>query len=382
MAKEHYLRKELYQLVRDDSAIFDFLQAGSLDGIWYWDLQKPEHEWMSPAFWRTLGYDPEQRQHLAAEWQDLIHPDDLTHAVENFNKHCEDASHPYDQYVRYRHKKGHWVWVRCRGVAIRDADGTPIRMLGVHVDITDLKNSEQRQRELLAEKEQVNDELRLFAYAASHDLQSPIKSLSGLIGLLKLELADGGRPSERIVDNITKSVDRMQSLIDSILVMSNLENTEIAKATVALPPLVEEILESLPLPENAEVIQDNLDVVYANRPLLSRALQNFLANSIVHRSSDRPLRIRIGQVDTDDSNELFVEDNGLGIAEGREQMLFDMFSRDRGNGHGLGLSIVKRVAEHHNGTVRATRIPVGARFSLTLPSEGDNNERRPTDRIN
>ena len=145
--KKNYLQKELYHLVREDQSIFEFIQQGSLDGLCYWDLEKPENEWMSPQFWATLGYDPQDKKHLASEWQDLIHPDDLKVALDNFHKHCADPHHPYDQIVRYRHKDGSTVWVRCRGIAIRDKAGKPIRMLGAHIDLTAQKNAEQALRE-------------------------------------------------------------------------------------------------------------------------------------------------------------------------------------------------------------------------------------------
>lgn len=142
-SSKHYLKKELYELVQRDSSIFEFLQSGSLDGIWYWDLERSENEWMSPQFWTTLGYDPKKKKHLASEWQDLINPDDLQTALTNFEKHCIDPNHPYDQVVRYRHKDGSIVWVRCRGIAIRDKTGKPVRMLGAHTDITQQKLAEQ-----------------------------------------------------------------------------------------------------------------------------------------------------------------------------------------------------------------------------------------------
>jgi len=142
----HYLRNELYKLIQNDKAIFDFLQNGSLDGIWYWDLENTDNEWMSPRFWTTLGYDPERRMHLSSEWQDLIHPKDLQTALQNFKKHCADPAHPYDQVVRYRHKDGSTVWVRCRGIAIRDKTGKPIRMLGAHTDLTQQKKIEKELR--------------------------------------------------------------------------------------------------------------------------------------------------------------------------------------------------------------------------------------------
>ena len=136
MSNDNYLKSELDQRLQSDTALFDFLQAGSLDGIWYWDIEHPENEWMSPRFWELFGYDPETKKHLSSEWQEMIHPDDLQVALDNFHKHCADPNHPYDQVVRYRHRDGSTIWVRCRGIAIRDQSGKPIRMLGAHNDLT------------------------------------------------------------------------------------------------------------------------------------------------------------------------------------------------------------------------------------------------------
>jgi diguanylate cyclase (GGDEF)-like protein/PAS domain S-box-containing protein len=143
---DHYLHKELIELFKNSEDTLEFVQEHSLDGMWFWDLENPDHEWMSPAFWKTLGFDPSEKEHLASEWQDLINPDDLKVAFENFQRHCEDPSHPYDQVVRYKHANGSTIWVRCRGVAIRDEKGKPVRLLGTHNDITALKEIEQRYR--------------------------------------------------------------------------------------------------------------------------------------------------------------------------------------------------------------------------------------------
>lgn len=102
--KNHYLQKELYALIREDRRIFDFLSNSSLDGIWYWDLEDPDHEWMSPKFWELFGYDAASKKHLASEWQDIIFPEDLKKALDNFNRHCADTDYPYDQIVRYTHR--------------------------------------------------------------------------------------------------------------------------------------------------------------------------------------------------------------------------------------------------------------------------------------
>jgi PAS domain S-box-containing protein len=142
--EENYLKKELYELIKTDESIFDFIQESSLDGLWYWDLENPENEWMNQRFWITLGYDPSEMPHKSNAWQDIINPDDLKVATENFILHCENPDHPYDQVVRYRHKNGSTIWIRCRGKAIRDAHDRPVRMLGAHVDISALKNAEEK----------------------------------------------------------------------------------------------------------------------------------------------------------------------------------------------------------------------------------------------
>jgi len=149
--KEHYLKSELYSLLRKESTLFDFIEGGSLDGVWYWDLEHPSNEWMSPRFWQLLGYDPATMRHLASEWEGIVFAEDLQSAQENIQKHLQDPSHPYDEIIRFRHRNGSTVWIRCRGMAIRNAQGKATRMFGVHNDITEMmraieKIEEQRQK--------------------------------------------------------------------------------------------------------------------------------------------------------------------------------------------------------------------------------------------
>lgn len=157
--KDNYLRKELYELIKTDESIFDFIQESSLDGFWYWDLENPENEWMNSRFWTTLGYNPEEMPHKSTAWQGIINLDDLKLATDNFIKHCENSEHLYDQIVRYTHKNGSIVWIRCRGMAIRNKDGKPIRMLGAHQDISEIKKSEQA---LIKAKDQALESERIF----------------------------------------------------------------------------------------------------------------------------------------------------------------------------------------------------------------------------
>ena len=146
---KHYLEKELEDLLKADSKLFKFIQNHSLDGMWYWDLENQNEEYMDERFWHVLGYDPKTKKHSPQEWIELIDPEHLELAKENLAKHLEDPNYPYDQIVRYKHKNGKDVWVRCRGVALRDKSGTPTRMLGCHNEITDVKESEKKSLEQL-----------------------------------------------------------------------------------------------------------------------------------------------------------------------------------------------------------------------------------------
>lgn len=141
---KHYLEAELDDLIQTDPEVWKFIREGSLDGVWYWDLENPEDEWMSPEFWRVFGIDPDQKSHHSREWQDLIFEEDLETAKHNLDRHIEDPDHPYDQVVRYRHAQGGTAWVRCRGLAIRNEEGKAIRLLGAHNDVTGLMQTQER----------------------------------------------------------------------------------------------------------------------------------------------------------------------------------------------------------------------------------------------
>lgn len=150
MKDNHYLKKELYNLVESDHNIFDFIQESSLDGIWFWDLDNPEEEWMSPKFWSVLGYDYKVMPHKPEAWRNMINPDDLKNADELVKKHFENPECPYDQTIRYTHKNGSTVWIRCRGLAIRNKEGKPVRMLGSHQNVTEYVKNEKKLNSTIA----------------------------------------------------------------------------------------------------------------------------------------------------------------------------------------------------------------------------------------
>ena len=90
--EEHYFKMEIYELVRRDPAIFEFLQSGSLDGIWSWDIERQDQEWMSPRFKELFGYRDDEIPNTAAWWQANIFPEDLAVVLDNFTKHLTDPA--------------------------------------------------------------------------------------------------------------------------------------------------------------------------------------------------------------------------------------------------------------------------------------------------
>jgi PAS domain S-box-containing protein len=130
-------KNELIIKINDLHKEMEVFLEYSFDGYWDWYIQE-DYEYMSPHFWSMFGYDYRDKEHKPSEWQDIIHPEDLEIALENFNKHCDSrGKYPYEQEVRYMHKNGEYVTVFCRGQVVKwNEKGEPLRMIGTHSDLT------------------------------------------------------------------------------------------------------------------------------------------------------------------------------------------------------------------------------------------------------
>lgn len=373
--QSHYLKEELYDLIKSDDRVFDFLQNGSLDGIWYWDINNPEHEWMSDRFWTVLGYDPKEKEHRADAWQDIIFKEDLATAVENFNKHCECADHPYDQIVRYRHADGSTVWIRCRGIAIRDEQGKAIRMLGAHTDVTSLKNTEQELKKKTLKLEQINSELSKFAYIASHDLRSPLQTISGFVEIL--EVPEQSEEQQQVLDFIKQGTVRMKELIDGLLNFAHLnqidEQVEEVDSAITVKEVCQQLDNSLKeIDATVEIL--SLPVIRAVPFMLRQVFQNLIQNSIKFKHPDRLLEIQISAIEEDEYWHFFVKDNAIGIGEKHHEKIFELFSRlhpwDEIKGCGLGLAACAKAVMVHEGKIEVDSDgQTGSTFHFTISKE-------------
>ncbi|MGB0957636.1 MAG: hypothetical protein ACPGUF_04105, partial [Litorivicinus sp.] len=95
--QSHYLQPELDTLATEDESLWHFVQRASLDGVWFWDLEQPEHLYLSPEYWKCLGYDPATREHSPQAFLEVIFDDDLPKVMDNLERHYADASVPYEQ---------------------------------------------------------------------------------------------------------------------------------------------------------------------------------------------------------------------------------------------------------------------------------------------
>lgn len=132
--RERDLRVMHQQLQRDEERL-RFALEGARDGLWDWDLST-NAVYMSPAWKAMLGYRDEELPSTFASWEDNVHPDDLPRVREMIAAHLSGQG-PFEVPHRLHHKDGGWRWILARGRATFDVSGTPIRMVGTHVDVTE-----------------------------------------------------------------------------------------------------------------------------------------------------------------------------------------------------------------------------------------------------
>jgi len=227
-----------------------------------------------------------------------------------------------------------------------------------------------------ADLERSNIELQQFAYVASHDLQAPLRSISGFVQLLQRGYAEklDGRAEEWIQRTVA-ATGQMQTLIQNLLTYSRVESRAQPFEKVDLREVVGEVCDSLESSihdSGAEVACDALPTVLGDRSQLVQLMQNFIGNGLKYRGEDPP-RVRVFAEPRDGEQVFCVQDNGIGIDPQHHQSVFDIFRRLHGSdaypGTGIGLAICRRVVERHGGRIWVeSPVNNGSTFCFTLSS--------------
>ena len=232
-------------------------------------------------------------------------------------------------------------------------------------------------RESNAALQRSNDDLAQYAYAASHDLQEPMRTVIVYSQLIdrryKGQLDDA---ADELIMQVVNSAKRMERLIRDLLSHSRLsgENETAIMAPVdtagvtraALLDLREAVAET-----NAAVTTGELPLVSGNASQLRELFQNLLGNAIKYHSPERPPRIHIEAAKQDAEWLFSIKDNGEGFDQRYAETIFGIFARLHGqevSGTGIGLAICRKVVERHGGRIWAeSRAGEGSTFYFTLP---------------
>ena len=293
----------------------------------------------------------------------------------------------------FRKKSGAKVPVLLSFSVMKDLNSALKYIVCTSKDITERKRAEE---EMLLQTEkltQTNQELQSFAYAASHDLQEPLRKIVAFSDrIIKKEATNLNEQSLDYFDRIQKAALRMQTLINDLLSYSRITTQAQPFVKVNLGAIVSDVitdLESLIERTSGKVEANNLPVIEADPTQIRQLFQNLISNGLkFHRPGVPPIvRITSRIVNAESKRlksrqellELSFEDNGIGIEERYFIKIFSVFQRlhgkDEYEGTGVGLSICHKIVERHKGQIKvASELGKGSRFIVTLPL----NQNRPS----
>ena len=239
----------------------------------------------------------------------------------------------------------------------------------------DLQRSQLELLEIANALKRSNAELETFAYAATHDLQEPLRTVSLFAQLLQRHQRDALSPGQDLyLETIVSAADRMTELINGLLEYSRMsrDSTELGQPVDLdeVQAVVEENLSAQITESGAEITHSRLPTLYGNRLQLIRLMKNLIGNSLKYRSPERTCRIEISAEKDDQNWVISVQDNGVGFKKEYEQYIFGMFKRlDRSRaGTGVGLATCQAIVERHGGRIwAASQEGKGATFHFIWP---------------
>jgi PAS domain S-box-containing protein len=247
-------------------------------------------------------------------------------------------------------------------------------VLSAIVDITERKRNLEDVRAAVAELARSNAELAQFAYAASHDLQEPLRMVTSYVQLLERRFEPQlDAESRKYMHYVVDGAQRMHSLIRDLLEYSRVGTGSEETRELDLNEIVQQALDNLRVAvaeTRAEVVTGELPTIEGEPTQMIRLFQNLLGNAIKFRGEEPP-RIRISARSAGSSWEIEVADNGIGIEPRFAERVFGVFQRVHSGdypGTGIGLAICKKIVERQGGSIRVESEPNrGARFCMTLP---------------
>lgn len=273
-----------------------------------------------------------------------------------------------------------------RTVPIQAEEGPPTNAIVMLRDMSDREEARRlvEQRAALeatnARLQSANAELETFAYAASHDLKSPLRALSNLSSWIEEELADVGRPDvDRYLGMMRERVDYLVHLVDDLLAYSRAGNVGTDLRSVRITDLVERIGQGIGLPADFELtVGGDVQALITAEAPLERVLSNAIGNALQHHDRDHGT-IRVEAISEDAFVRFAIDDDGPGIPEPYREQVFGVFRRlsriNQGTSTGMGLALIRKTVDGVGGQVWIeANSPRGTRLIFTWPRDW---QRRP-----
>lgn len=255
----------------------------------------------------------------------------------------------------------------------------PNERVGVlFVDITERKKAELDREALILELENKNAELERFTYTVSHDLKSPLVTITGFLGFLEKDALEGNVEQVReSTQRISQAAEKMERLLNDLLELSRVGHIMNPPSSIPFDEIVREALElsqgRIAASKIKVELQTGLPVVRGDHVRLVEVMQNLIDNATKFIGSQSQPVIQIGTHGTlEDMPVFFVRDNGVGIEPQFQERIFGIFNKldPASEGTGIGLTLVKRIVEVHGGKIwlESDGVGKGSTFCFTLPT--------------
>ncbi len=327
----------------------------------------------NPAFCALLGYTVDDLRHM--RYESFTHPEDLAIELELSAELVAGKRRHYQLDKRYLRRDGQYIWVRVTGSLIHDEDGSIRYGLVLVEDISEYRRIQQQAIELAVEREKVKL-LTHFIQDAGHEFRTPLSIINTRTYLLR-KLHDEPLRRETLLQSIEQQSDNIVRLVDGLVELARLEsNAPLSADAIDLNALVRDVVvlmqtraEQQQLSLHVELAADLPPLVGSYNELLL-ALREILDNAIRHSPDGSAVLLHTGK--HDEHAEIEIRDSGEGITPADLPHIFKRFYRadtaHSTHGFGLGLAIVEKIIQRHNGEVLVdSRKGHGSRFVLRLP---------------
>lgn len=352
--------------LKEAHAQLQFALEGAQAGLWEWDIVS-DRITGTDMFYRTTGVDGSTPMSFET-WLSHLVPQDRSAVSQIITTTLQRNETRVRVEYRVQHPGKGLCWLMGVGQVTYDGQ-SPVKMVGLNVEITDLKRAEEEAR--AADRAKC-----MFLAAASHDLRQPVQAMVLLFEALSIRLQ--GHPAHHLLPKIGSSLEAMQRLLGGLLEVSRLDAGLVTPnmQLVPLAPIVEDLVSeyALRMAKHGVVLKVVRPAGWTctDPALLQQILHNLLENALKFTERGRVL---IGCRRTGDRIRLHVIDSGIGIAPEHKDMIFQEFyqvdnpERDREKGLGLGLSIVKRLCLILDHRIDFTSLPGrGTCFTVDLPA--------------